>query len=178
MNKSNESQEPNTKEIIIGSLFFTAIAAYFGGTGWAVGILIFCIIGAIGIFFESKKESSSTKNRDSNTGINTYYSNESAPFTPKSKSRSSNNRIIDQIQFDYIPAHGQKGTYTVKVAKGLRGNIEGYCDERDDLRTFRIDRIVKSEITRTATGEVMSVKEWRALFRGNGNQAAGRDIQK
>ncbi len=45
--------------------------------------------------------------------------------------------------------------------------VKGWCDEREDSREFRIDRIVNAAITRVETGEIMTVKEWRKLMRDN-----------
>lgn len=135
-------------------MIVTCGMAYLSGVGWAIaaGVLItFYYLGQI-LNNQPSSDKNSTK-PDSNQRYNTQS---------KPRTRS---KVIDEIQFSYRPAHGEEGVYTVKLTKGLRGNMEGYCDERDDIRTFRIDRIVNSEITRTATGEVMTVKEWRAMFR-------------
>ena len=74
---------------------------------------------------------------------------------------------MDTINFEYRTGEGIQGFYTVQVSTGITGNIKGWCEEREDSREFRIDRIINDSITRTETGEVMTVKEWRKLMREN-----------
>lgn len=148
----------SAKEIFLAISIGCGIAFFLGGAAWAIGVFIVLLI--LAIINKAKTSAGTPANTAPQQGT---YRPSTTSKTPRQPARP---RIIDEIQFSYIPAHGEQNTYTVKVAKGIRGNIEGYCDERDDIRTFRIDRIVNSEITRVSTGEVLTVKEWRALFRG------------
>ena len=71
--------------------------------------------------------------------------------------------FIDQIHFEYKTKEDVQDFYTVNVYKGINGNIEGWCHERDAVRQFRKDRIINGLITRTETGESMTIKEWRKI---------------
>ena len=139
------------------------LAFMFGGV--SIGTLVGFLVGpfwGVSVFLISFVSWLSYRNSDQS---NPDQFKDHIPERSSQRPVSRRKKVIDEIQFDYIPAHGTKGTYTVKVVKGLRGNIEGYCHERVDIRTFRIDRIVDDTVIRTETGEVMSLKQWRSIFR-------------
>ncbi len=108
-----------------------------------------------------ERKSNSEKQAKNSSGSN--YQKTSTIPTKTSRHKSS----MDTINFEYRTAEGIEGNYTVQVYKGITGNIHGWCDEREDTREFRIDRIKNDSITRVETGEIMTVKEWRKLMREN-----------
>ena len=147
----------STLKFVFGaSLTFGAIAGYFGGTWWAIIIGALFFITGISIINDQKKDQ---KNKSSNKPKNTTSP---TPHT-KAKTQTKTRPIIDVIKFEYRTKEGIKDFYTVDVHKGINGNIEGWCHERDANREFRKDRIIGNSIIRIETGEVMSVKEWRKL---------------
>lgn len=146
-------------------LIFSLIAYYFGGINWAIGTAILFTIICINIIFdivkEGKKDNSEILDKSFYTSsADNLDNNESEETKPR-------NKYIDKIQFEYRTASGNKQTYTVLLYKGLRGELEGWCFERDGIRTFLPERIVNSEVTKISTGEVLKLKEWRASFRNS-----------
>lgn len=133
------------------------ITYWIGGLGWAIGVSIVAFFMLLQIMYEEYKVREEKKKAS-----NTQYGNEYTTSTVNPTYRKpSQNKIIDTIQFEYTPNGGELDTYTVDVTKGINGNIEGWCHEREAPREFRKDRIKNSEITRLETGELLTVKEWR-----------------
>lgn len=163
---SNTKPEENTAFVFILALALpTGIAYWLGGQGWAIGIFVLLVLGFISMALENRKASKSNADKHRKVPNKPQsYSTASNSASETSSHYERKRKVIDEIQFEYRPADGSQGVYTVQVYKGIRGNLEGYCHERDDVRTFRPDRIINNEVVRTATGEVMSLKEWRALF--------------
>ena len=54
----------NTIRYIVPLFVGVAIAGWFGGIGWAIGIGIVLSIGAIGVFFDEKKEEKTDKTKE------------------------------------------------------------------------------------------------------------------
>lgn len=152
--------------------------------GWFPALIVFCF--PIGFYISNLKEATpeqiakyqeinrknsktktSSTSRTANFKVNLKESDDDRFFNKnrEREKRYRNASIIDEIQFEYVTAEGILGTYTVQAYKGLRGNIEGFCVEREDIRTFVPDRIVNSTVVRTETGEILTLKEWRAMFR-------------
>lgn len=76
--------------------------------------------------------------------------------------------LPDQIVFLYENADGDIALRDVNVTSKYsneRGDfyIAGYCLKARASRTFRTDRIIGT-ITRSSTGEILSVEEWWKLF--------------
>ncbi|CCK75025.1 hypothetical protein OLEAN_C08490 [Oleispira antarctica RB-8] len=150
-------------------LIFSGIAYYFGGKGWAIGVAVLLIIGMIGNLIEILKNKFQQSETNSDSIISTsYYSDDDIDYEEDEVEETKpRNKYIDKIQFEYRTASGNKQTYTVLVYKGLRGDLEGWCIERDGIRTFLPERIVNKEVTKLDTGEVLTLKDWRASFRNS-----------
>lgn len=151
--------------VIGSSLFSAAIAGYFGGTGWAITIGILMFFTGLSKLWDERKTKQQAKQHTYND-LENIQDNTAPTTTPKPRKK-----YIDQINFEYRTKEGLQDFYTVNVYKGITGNIEGWCHEREDVRTFRIDRIINDNITRTETGEVLTVKEWRKAMREKNAQA-------
>lgn len=115
---------------------------------------------------ELEKENKENK-QSNNSIISTSYDSKDAIDCDEYEGEETKPRrkYIDKIQFEYRTASGNQQTYTVLVYKGLRGNLEGWCIEREGIRTFLPERIVNKEITKIDTGEILVLKDWRASFR-------------
>ena len=147
-------------------LIFSGIAYYFGGKGWALGVAVLLIIGMIGNLIEILKNKFQQSETNSNSIISTSYDSDDIDYEEDEVEEiKPRNKYIDKIQFEYRTASGNEQIYTVLVYKGLRGNLEGWCIEREGIRTFLPERIVNNEVTKLDTGEVLALKDWRASFR-------------
>lgn len=146
-------------------LIFSLIAYFLGGINWAIGTAILFTIVSINIIFDIIK---SDKKDNSEMLDPSFYNAPSDNFKDdECEETKPRNKYIDKIQFEYRTASGNKQTYTVLVYKGLRGDLEGWCIEREGIRTFLPERIVNKEVTKLDTGEVLALKDWRASFRNS-----------
>lgn len=59
--------------------------------------------------------------------------------------------------FLYIDAKGARTERHVNVDRVGADHISGYCRSRKERRTFRKDRIVRSELVDVETGEILNV---------------------
>lgn len=168
-----------------GAAFLFALFGYWiaDTAGFVVFLILGCIASAVNFVNDHKTETESSvderikksvakdwKKPKQKANLNLNPVSDDGDFFKLNRDRQKryrNAETIDEIQFEYVTYEGNRGTYTVQAYKGLRGNIEGYCVERDDIRTFVPDRIVDSTVIRTETGEILTLKEWRALFRAN-----------
>ncbi len=157
------------KFILGSSLFFAAIAGYFGGKNWAIGIgIAFLLTGLKQLWDQYSKNKKDLADKENKAVISTSGEKNSRENVYQVvKKAKPLNQSMDLINFEYRTAEGMQGFYTIQVATGITGNIKGWCKERQDAREFRIDRIINDSITRVETGEVMTVKEWRKLMREN-----------
>jgi hypothetical protein len=146
------------KNYFIVNLVVTTCVYFWLGTNWATGFFILIFLGTMNILWEEyQSNKNTTKPKDTSQPNN---ARSSTPYKPKSSSR---NKSIDTINFEYKTKEGIISFYTVNVYKGINGNIEGWCHERNAVREFRKDRIINDTITRTETGEQMTTKEGRKV---------------
>ena len=70
-----------------------------------------------------------------------------------------------EVRFDYIDAGGRWSRRTVSIAAHGDEMFDAFCEDRQDLRTFRYDRI-QGDIIDVDTGEVIEVRTWRQQATG------------
>lgn len=150
-----DSENMTWKFGLITTAILIIISFFLGGTGWAIGVGVFCFLAVFQLMYDQWKNE-----KESNEAYE-YKPVTNDTFARKTHSSPNKEKLIDKIQFYYRPKDGEESIYTVDVYKGINGNIEGFCHERGAVREFRKDRILNDEITRIETGEVLSVKEWR-----------------
>lgn len=113
------------------------------------------VCGAIGCFLERKK--GETKSKSSNIAQTSKNKN----LSTLSVKSSSEYRYIS---FSYTNSNGISTYRDVDVSQVSDDYIIGYCHFRQELRTFRIDRINDSEVIIRTTGELLDVYVWLSLI--------------
>jgi hypothetical protein len=143
-------------------VFVTLIPALFtwsvAGKGWAIltAVIFFCLcLKTIWNDRHSNTEKAVEKTVEKSKQLEAHKHN----LTPAEQPD-----IVDQIRFEYR-ANGNKGKPTIHTVNSypvkLNGPITGWCIEKNAERTYLTNGIQNRSVTRTETGEVMPLKEWR-----------------
>lgn len=86
------------------------------------------------------------------------------PFARKQKFKKHNplskNTHFKNIAFNYTNSSGDYTYREVDVKKVDENYVFGYCHSRQQMRTFRLDRIEDGEVIIRDSGEVLNVYDW------------------
>lgn len=82
---------------------------------------------------------------------------------PYIKPRKVSGRKLDTVQFTYMDSGGNYTEREVVVQLVTDDCFEGYCKLRRETRTFRIDRVVGSVVSKE-TGEIIDPFVWSLRF--------------
>lgn len=133
-----------------------AIGSYFGGE-WAV-VATAVLIG-LG-FWADREEKKKQKQEQANSNELLETSPQIIQQTKPSK-KAQNKTNKETIQFWYTDFEGNLTHRTVDVKKLDSEYLEAYCHDREDMRTFRVERI-DDEIIDLSTGEILTKTDWLA----------------
>jgi Predicted transcriptional regulator len=160
------NQTFTAKQLFLAWLTITSLAAYFGGTSWAIGIGILFFLAILQILWEERK-----KPTEKSAPTHFYTSSSQNPNIYKAKKSDSlrgtqnppsEKRVYDTVRFKYRDANGEITDRTVDITTGKKGDIfKGYCHLRKASRTFYFNRIHDFEVIHAETGEVTTPMEWR-----------------
>ncbi|MBL4763583.1 MAG: hypothetical protein JKY93_12915 [Gammaproteobacteria bacterium] len=147
----------NTIRYIVPLFVGVAIAGWFGGIGWAIGIGIVLSIGAIGVFFDEKKEEKTSASPSDKVPA--------IKKTPKKSIPSKPITILDTVEMSYRDRQGNETTRVVDLITGIRGDsFRAFCHSKEAERTFYFDQII-GDVTRVETGEALPNDVWRKELR-------------
>lgn len=82
----------------------------------------------------------------------------------KTTKRKKNNPPFSMVAFSYKDSQGDTTYREVDVKKVGDEYITGYCHLRQQIRTFRTDRIISNEIILRESGEIMDIDDWLGLI--------------
>lgn len=155
---------------VIGAHIYTAIISF----------------GAIGLIFNKKPQSDNTeheakKRQHKHQGINrptpeqkksnVKFLDTNQPSKsketlilsqkrPPKRNPLPNNTQLKNIAFNYTNSSGDYTYREVDVKKVDENYVFGYCHSRQQMRTFRLDRIEYDEVIIRDSGEVLNVYDW------------------
>lgn len=78
---------------------------------------------------------------------------------PKRTRKPRRDDVIDVIRFDYEDRNGDLSAREVEVSAISDDYFEGWCRERKETRTFRLDRVI-GDIVSLETGEIDNPYAW------------------
>lgn len=82
----------------------------------------------------------------------------------KTTKRKKNSTPFSMVAFSYKDSQGDTTYREVDVKKVGDEYITGYCHLRQQIRTFRTDRIISNEIILRESGEIMDIDDWLELI--------------
>ncbi|KAB7668131.1 WYL domain-containing protein [Plesiomonas shigelloides] len=82
----------------------------------------------------------------------------------KTTNRKKNSTPFSMVAFSYKDSQGDTTYREVDVKKVGDEYITGYCHLRQQIRTFRTDRIISNEIILRESGEIMDIDDWLELI--------------
>lgn len=126
--------------VLVGTL--GAIGSIFGVWGFVIAIIMLAILIIL----------ANNNNTTENFAKTNTIPNNNVP--PQKLSSP-----INTIQFGYTDNDGNYSYRTVDIKKLDSEYLEAFCHKRQDMRTFRLDRM-HNEIVDVSTGEILSKSEW------------------
>ncbi|WP_226019918.1 WYL domain-containing protein [Serratia symbiotica] len=148
---------------------------------------VIVLLGIIGLILEKNKapyddgEKKQQKPQQKHQGINRPTPNPKSfkvnlpdtkkPYQPKKalikknkktpkRNPLSKNTQLKNIAFNYTNSNGVFTYREVDVKKVDENYVFGYCHSRQQMRTFRLDRIEDDEVIIRDSGEVLNVYDW------------------
>ena len=154
----------NFKTVVLATLLPALFVWSMAGKGWAIfiaGLFFALCLKTIWDARHSGTEKTLTKSVKKTAEKSKQLEAHKHNLTPAEQPD-----IVDQIRFEYR-ANGNKGKPTIHTVNSypvkLNGPITGWCIEKNAERTYLTNGIQNRSVTRTETGEVMPLKEWRKL---------------
>ncbi|HAF2178359.1 TPA: WYL domain-containing protein [Salmonella enterica] len=128
-----------------------------------IGVVLL-IVGTVVLFYPKKHNTArSTKVCSDNNKTESVSHDDSEDVVFRNQVDLSKHKHLLKIAFTYENTNGTVKYREVDVKKFDGLYIEGYCHNRKQYRTFRIDRVVDG-ITLRDTGELFTTEEWDEQF--------------
>lgn len=181
MGSSKKNQDIKPQDAIVATLFFTAIAGYFGGTGWAVGIFIFFSFFSLIAIIQSAFSKPDKKHKESlntsfeydtkNDSISDYVSPFQKPVNFGSVKKVGNSEFLLNPQSSLPIILKNANLATAKKVSDTLGNMPSWGDPSEltylisqhNLEFPQIDEIIsniKPKIESSVEQQINSCEEW------------------
>lgn len=150
--------------MLLGVIFLFIVigaTAKLFGDGWAFFVL--CVLMGVGAWGNWKDKQKATQDEKlpeidkGKTETKKTIENKITTLKPKSSPKVAK----ETIQFWYTDFEGNLSHRIVDVKELDDEYLEAYCHEKEDWRTFRVERI-DDEIVDINTGEILTKTDWLA----------------